>query len=276
MTIRRPVMRYAGGKWKLAPWIISQFPTHQVYVEPFAGAASVLMRKPRVYAEVYNDLSGEVVRVFRVLRDPAQAAELARRVYLTPYARDEFEASYEVDGVEDPIERARLTIFRAFAGHGNCSFVSLERSGFRSNVRRAGSLPVHDWANYPSAIAAFVERLRGVVIENRPALDVIRQYDGQHTLHYVDPPYPHGTRNLERGNAYYAHEMTDDDHRALATVLRSVAGMVVISGYPCDLYDVELYPDWTRVTRAAHADGARDRVEVLWLSPGCERQMVML
>src|SRR3990167_11343170 len=103
----RPVMRYHGGKWRLAPWVIEHFPEHRVYTEAFGGGASVLMRKPRSYAEVYNDLDGEIVNVFRVLRDPSQARELERLLRLTPFARSEFETSYITDG--DPLEQARRT-----------------------------------------------------------------------------------------------------------------------------------------------------------------------
>lgn len=100
--VTRPVLRYHGGKWRLAPWIIQHFPPHRTYVEPYGGAASVLMRKPRSYAEVYNDLDGEVCSLFRVLREPASAVELRRLVALTPFARDEFALSYVPS--PDPIE----------------------------------------------------------------------------------------------------------------------------------------------------------------------------
>lgn len=254
----RPVLRYHGGKWRLAPWIIQHFPPHRVYVEPFGGAASVLMRKPRSYAEVYNDLDGEIVNLFRVLRSD-RADELVRLLRLTPFARAEFVLSYEPD--DDPVEQARRTVVRSFMGFG--SNAHNQATGFRSNTNRSHTTPAHDWRNYPDAMETMVERLRGVVIENRDAREVIAQHDSPETLHYVDPPYPFGTRN--RGPDY-AYEMSDDDHRALADVLRSVHGMVVLSGYACDLYDVELYPDWHRVEKAALADGARKRTEVLWLN----------
>lgn len=259
-TVTRPVLRYFGGKWRIAPWIISHFPAHRIYTEAFGGAASVLLRKPRVYAEIYNDLDGEVVNLFRVLRNPAQARELLRQVHLTPYSRHEYTESYIL--ADDPVEQARRTLLRAFAGYGSNAVHRM--TGFRGNVTRTGTIPAHDWAGWPKAAEAVVERLRGVIVESEPAITVLQRYDGEQTLHYVDPPYPTGTRG-ESGR--YRFEMTDAEHRDLAQVLHSLKGMVLVSGYPCDLYDQELYPDWHRVSRDAHADGARARTEVLWISP---------
>jgi DNA adenine methylase len=267
----RPVLRYHGGKWRLAPWIIRHFPPHRTYVEPFGGAGSVLMRKPRSYSEVYNDQWGDVVNVFRVLRDEASAARLAALLHLTPFARAEFEAPWPEE--VDQVERARRTIFRSLAGFGSASTNGKYSTGFRSNSNRSHTTPAHDWANYPAHVPAFTERFRGVVIEQRPALRVIEQHDGPEVLIYCDPPYPLSTRNVARGNARYACEMTDSDHRELAARLHQVEGMVVISGYPCELYDRELYPDWERITKVALADGARRRTEVLWLNPACSRAL---
>lgn len=260
----RPVMRYHGGKWKLAPWIISHFPKHRIYTESFGGAGSVLLRKPRCYGEVYNDLDGEVVNLFRVLRDWETADELAWQIALTPFARDEFVQSYLV--ASGPVEQARRTLVRSFMGFGSNSHN--RETGFRSNTSRSYTTPAHDWQHFPAQVPAIVERLRGVVIENRPAAEVIRQHDSPETLHYVDPPYVHETRGQNMGENY-RHEMTDDQHRELATLLHSVRGMVVLSGYPCPLYD-ELYADWKRVERKAFADGARERVECLWINPAAQ------
>lgn len=264
----RPVLRYHGGKWKLAKWIISHFPAHRVYVEPFGGGGSVLIQKPRSYAEVYNDRWDTVVNVFRVLRDPVKACELERLLRLTPYARTEFEASY-FEASDNDIERARKTVLRSFCGFGSASTNGDFVTGFRANSNKSGTTPAHDWVNWPAEIQFFVARLRGVVIENKDAAEVIRQQDSPRTLHYLDPPYPHATRNMDRGNAAYKFEMTDDDHRRLASEIRILQGMVVISGYASPLYDAELFPDWQRVERVALADGARERTEVLWLSPNC-------
>lgn len=276
MKPTRPVLRYHGGKWKLAPWIVSNFPPHRVYVEPYGGAASVLIRKPRSYAEVYNDLDGEIVNLFRVLRDPEMSAELARQLHLTPFSRDEFTEAYAP--IKEPIEQARRTVTKGCMGFGSAA-VTLPTAtsagggfkpttGFRANSNRSGTTPARDWANYPPIIAGFAERLRGCVIENRDALECMAQHDSPVTLHYVDPPYVHSTR---RGREWrhcrsYRHEMSDADHERLAEFLHGVKGMVVLSGYPCELYD-RLYAGWQRITKAAHADGARDRIECLWLNP---------
>ena len=264
--VQRPPMRYHGGKWILAPWIVEHFPRHRVYVEPFGGGASVLMRKVRSYAEVYNDAWGDVVNVFQVLRDHGQ--ELAELLHLTPFARDEFERTSEP--TDDPIEQARRTIFRSMAGFGSAAVNGKYATGFRANSNRSGTTPARDWFNYPDHVVSFTERLRGVVIENRDAWEVMQAHDGLETLHYVDPPYVHDTRNMARGNAAYEVEMTDEQHIELLSNLRTLDGMVVLSGYRSDLYDGRLR-DWTRVDRAAKADGSRDRVESLWLNPAASQ-----
>ena len=252
----RPVLRWHGGKWMLAPWIISHMPTHRIYVEPFGGAASVLMRKPRSYAEVYNDLDDEVVNLFRVLRSD-DAGRLINDLALTPFSDVEFFAAY--DAVDCPVERARRTVVRSFMGFGSNGVH--QKTGFRSNSNRSGTTPARDWVNYPNALASIVERLRGVVILNRDAREVMQEHDGPDTLHYVDPPYVMATRADTRAD--YAHEMNDCDHDDLLSFLRTLRGKVMLSGYPHPQYD-EALSDWTRIERAALADGARKRVEVLW------------
>lgn len=247
------------------------FPPHRVYVEPFGGAASVLLRKPRSYAEVYNDLDDEVVNLFRVLRSPIRAERLRQRVALTAFARAEFKASYR--NTTDPVERARRTIVRAFMGFGSASMNRMHITGFRFNANRSGTTPAQDWASWPEQVPLFVERLRGVVVEQRPAIEVIRQFDGRDTLVYCDPPYVPETRsslkhkNGNRGH-YYRCDMTVADHEHLANALHRLSGMVVLSGYASDLYE-RLFPHWVRHERVHMADGARRRVEVVWLNPAC-------
>jgi DNA adenine methylase len=259
----RPLLRWFGGKWRLAPWIISHFPEHRVYVEPFGGGGAVLLRKTRCYAEVWNDLDGEVVNLFGVLRSD-DANRLIDQLRLTPFAEDEFMRAYE--RTDEPVERARRLIIRSFMGFGGnaCQF---QKTGFRAYSYRSGTTPAHDWKHYPAALAAIVERLEGVVIASKDAVAVMAQHDGPGTLHYVDPPYVHATRSRPEAHCY-AHEMDDAAHAALLERLRGLTGFVVLSGYPSPAYDAALH-DWHRVEREALADGAQKRTEVLWLNPRC-------
>jgi len=273
MTPTRPILRYHGGKWKLAPWIISHFPQHAAYVEPYGGGASVLLQKPRSIAEVYNDLDGEIVNLFRVARD--RGDELTRAVELSPYSRADFHDSFIP--ADDPVEQARRTLIRSYMGFGgNLTRPNRDqtpqRTGFRDYSRKErGPVPATDWRRWPGELPNIIDRLRGVVIENREALDVIRVHDGPEALHYIDPPYVHSTRGFDACGTHraYRHELTDDDHRELAGLLQEADGMVVVSGYACDLYDRELYTDWQRHERPHRADGARPRTEVLWLNQAC-------
>ena len=268
-AVTRPVLRWHGGKWLLAPWIIDHFPEHQIYVEGFGGAASVLLRKPRCYSEVYNDLDYEAVTLFRVLRDPERASELQLALSLTPYSRVEFEASYKPGAGE--IEIARCLVVRSLMSFGSDGHNTAVKTGFRANASRSGTTPAHDWMHYPQAIPLFVERLRGVTIESRDALKVMQQQDGPDTLHYVDPPYMPATRSQKRRRGKkryhaYKHEMDEEDHLRLLEGLLALEGMVVVSGYPSALYN-SILKGWQRVRRAALADGARKRTEVLWINP---------
>lgn len=261
----RPMLRYHGGKWKLAPWILRHLPAHRVYVEPFGGGGSVLLRKPRSYSEVYNDLDGEICNLFRVARDHGE--ELARALELTPFAREEFCVGYEA--ACEPVEQARRTLIRSYMGFGSAG-ASGQVTGFRANSNRSGTTPAHDWMNYPDCLRLTIQRLRGVVIENKDAMACMLQHDGDQTVHYVDPPYVHSTRNVRDRSPAYRHELDDEQHKALASGLKSLKGKVVVSGYRCDLYNA-LFAGWQRIDQAAYADGAKARVESLWLSPNCDQ-----
>jgi DNA adenine methylase len=268
-TPTRPMLRYHGGKWRLAPWILDFFPRHQCYVEPYGGGASVLLQKERSYAEVYNDLDAEITNLFKVARERKE--ELVWAVGLTPYSRDEFKLSLKP--FADELEQARRTLVRSHMGFGSGA-ASGERTGFRGSAARSYTTPADDWANFPDALRHVIERLQGIYIENRPAIKVIQQHDTPTTLHYVDPPYPLSTRKLVGRSQVYRHEMTDNEHRDLATVLHSVQGYVALSGYASDLYSKELYADWDCFQRAAWADGAKQRTEYLWLNPACTQALI--
>jgi DNA adenine methylase len=259
MTPTRPILRYHGAKWRITPWLLEFFPSHKVYVEPFGGGASVLLRKPRSFTEIYNELDWELYSLFKVLRDPAQSARLREALEYTPYSRAEYEAAYEP--TECPVEQARRTLIKTW--FGTFSKGLMNKSGFDTRVNGDGFCSrVGTFVKLPDLIEAYRERLAGVVIENTDALQLIPRMDAGHTLFYVDPPYTMDSRS----GRYYRHEMTNDDHRRLAEVLHRCKGMVIISGYPSPLYD-DLYGDWHCEECAANTDGAHARTEVIWINP---------
>ena len=270
MTPTRPALRYHGGKWRIAPWILQYFPKHECYVEPFGGAASVLLQKPRSYAEVYNDLDGKVVNFFKVLRNPVTRKNLIDALEHTPYAREEFEeAKIESD---DPVECARRLAIRAWMGFGSAG-ATKGSTGFRTYTKKMFSLAMQTWADYPSCLDAIGERFRGVLIENKPALDLIRQHDGDHTLFYVDPPYIFNTRfNGADKRRIYRHEMDDSEHVKLLELMNQVKGFVVLSGYESDVY-LNLLKGWdihkTQTRISAHV-GTSIKTECLWINPACQ------
>jgi DNA adenine methylase len=268
MTPSRPALRYHGAKWNLAPWVISHFPPHESYVEPFGGSAAVLLQKTRSALETYNDLDGEVVTFFQVLREQTEA--LVRLIELTPWARAEYALSYEP--TDDPLERARRFFVHAWMSIGGTSRQSAWTSGWRYiktvNARWKG--PAETWCMLDH-LYDVANRLKGVQFECRDALEILPRYDGARTLFYCDPPYVFSTRSGHAGRMY-AHEFQDEQHVRLAEVLGDLQGMVVLSGYPSGLY-AELYEqrDWVRVNTEAKVNGGRGdgkRIESLWLNAG--------
>jgi DNA adenine methylase len=278
--ISRSVLRYHGGKFRLAPKLIEIFPAHRTYTEAFGGAASVLMQKPRCRAEIYNDLDGEVVNVFRVLQNKSKAARLERLLRVTPFARSEFELSYK--HARSNVERARRTIIRSFMGFGSDSVSrtkailagldrgirSTMRTGFRRYANDHGITPATDWRHFSNCIDAFTDRLQGVTIENCDACKLLVSTDSADTLHYVDPPYPFAQRSGD--DHRYRHEMEDEDHRALAAILKRLKGMVIVSSYPGGLY-AELFRDWRSIEWTGGQfcsanSNSQKRTECVWLN----------
>lgn len=269
----RPVLRWHGGKWRLADWLVARFPPHRVYVEPFAGAASVLLRKPPAAVEVLNDRHRRLVNLFRLLRDPDQAARLADLVRLTPYAEIEYRAGREP--AADPLEDARRLRVLSWQSHGSngASGTGTGRArltGWRRGDRGGHSNSAREWATLWAQVVAWADRRRGVFIECADALAVIRRWDGPDVLFYCDPPYPRATRTARNGG--YAHEFSDADHAALAAALHGIRGMAVVSGYPCPLYEA-LYGDWSRRAKRTLADAGAWRTEALWLNPAAARRL---
>lgn len=265
--IHRPPLKYFGGKWRLAPWIISHFPPHQAYVEPFGGSAAVLLRKNPSPFEVYNDIDGEVVNFFKMLREKTE--ELIREIELTPWSREEQRLSFEE--CNDPIERARRFYVRSWQTHGGprTQWSSGWRYHYRINASSKPPNSVRHW-NDMSNLWKTVERIKNVQIECDDAFSVIGRFDGDETLFYVDPPYLPETRSKKWRDKAYKYEMTTEEHTRLAEALRSVKGMVVLSGYPSDKYK-DMFPEWEVRQKTSLADKAIITQECLWLSPSVSR-----
>lgn len=270
--VTRPALRYHGGKFRLAKWVMQFFPPHRIYTEAFGGAAGVLLQKPRCHGEVYNDLDGNVVAFFRCLQQPALRDQLVQAITLTPYARAEFELAWEP--TDDLVERARRTAIRAQMGFGSAG-ATKGSTGLRTDTMRRYSTAQMDWAAYPPVLLDVAERFQQVLIENRPAVDVLRQHDSPETLHFVDPPYVHSTREMRGANGCYRHEMADDEHAQMLLDLGELSGMVVLSGYGSDLYAGAL-PGWISHQTKARISAGRGtaiRTEVVWLNPACSKAL---
>ena len=270
--ISHPVIRYHGGKWRMANWIISHFPPHRCYVEPFGGAASVLLRKPVSDAEVYNDLDQDVVNLFRVLRHPEKSQRLIEACALTPYARDEFYSAY--DETDDPVEQARRLVVRATMGFGSAG-ATKGKTGFRLDTKRNSATAQKIWARSPENLVSVAKRFSGVLVENRDAIQCMQDHDTATTLHFVDPPYVHETRSKVRQNAAYRHELSNSDHQRLLAALKDLSGMVIVCGYQTDLYDSAL-AGWHKVTRTTAANGhsgSVQRTECLWINKAAHQHL---
>jgi len=267
----KPPLPYFGGKTTLAPLIAALLPDHRHYVEPFAGSLAVLLAKPPSPHETVNDLDAALMTFWRVLRD--QPEDLQRVCALTPHSRAEQQAAYQLpDGVGD-LEVARRVWVQLTQGRAG----TRRRTGWRHYVaphRSSTSLPGY-LDGYIARIAAAAERLHRVSLESMPALDLIGKY-GAHpdVLLYVDPPYLGATRG--RSWDGYPHEMrTEAQHRQLAQALHTAGAAVVLSGYPSDLYDRQLYPDWRRIAMPASTGQGgtwANRTEVLWSNRSLQTQ----
>lgn len=270
-----------GGKYSHLDWLLPLLPKTIHYCEPFGGSAAVLLNRAPSPVETYNDIDGEVVNFFRVLRD--QQAELIKAIGLTPFSREEFRIATEgsTDGISD-LERARRFFVRARQVRtGLAQTASIGRWAHCKLTSRAGMAgAVSRWLGSVEGLSEIVQRLLRVQIENASAVEVIQRYDSPETLFYCDPPYPHDSRSDVNA---YGFEMTDEEHRALAEVLHDVQGKVAISSYHCNLMD-DLYSDWDYIESApkkAHSTNTRsdnikqDRIEVLWVNYEIPKQGVI-
>lgn len=252
-----------GGKFNHLNWLLPLLPQTTHYCEPFAGSAAVLLNREPSPVETYNDIDGEVVNFFRVLRD--QQEDLIRAIGLTPFSREELRIAVEepIDDLSE-LERARRFFVRARQVRtGLAQTASAGRWAHCKLTSRAGMAgAVSRWLGSVEGLSEIVQRLLRVQIENATAIEVIQRYDSEETLFYCDPPYPHDSR----GDIHaYGYEMTDNDHRELAKVLTNLKGKVALSGYRCELLD-KLYKDWNCVESPSKQclSVKQPRTEILW------------
>ncbi len=258
--MERPFIRYYGGKFRIAAWVISLLPEHSCYVEPFGGGAAVLLQKPRSYAEVYNDIDGQIVNLFRVCQDDVLRQQLIEKLKFTPYSRDEFKVAQEI--CDDPVESARRTLILSHMGHGS-SGLKKRCTGFRGDVSRPIDIRslTSRWGKYPVQLEQVAERLQGVLIENVSWERIIEKQDGIDTLFNCDPPYEFNQRTSKEN--VYNHEFSSADHEKLAATLLKVKGMVVLSGYPGGIYD-DL--GWKAFDCKARTLRNAERTERIWMN----------
>ena len=259
----KPPFPYYGGKLTLASRIASLLPEHDHYVEPCAGSLAVLLAKPASMMETVNDLDLELVTFWRILR--TRADELLEQCALSPHARSDYEAIRDQAlAPADDLEVARRIWVQLTQGRSGTRRPN-ERTGWRFVIAPGYGMSMPDLMNsYLSRFPPAVARLRQVSLECRPVIDLVRDYGSEpRALIYVDPPYVRSART----SSGYRHEMTDADHRQLAGTLRDARATVVVSGYPSDLYDLDLLPDWVRTDLTGHTTqggAGKSTVERLW------------
>lgn len=242
MSYKSPI-NWFGGKYYMANDIIKLFPKHKVYVEVFGGAGHILFKKEPSVIEVYNDIDSGLYLFFKILRDENKANLLKQKLDLTPYSREEFYHCRDTwRDEQDDIKKVRkwyVTAMQSFS----TNFSTWSHS--KSKSRRGMSQAVSQWLgkiedNLPKA----VERLKVVQIENMDYKDLLKKYDGEDTLFYLDPPYIHKTRKM---TYQYAHEMEDEQHEEMIDILLHIKGKAILSGYDNEIYNKLLNNGWKRV-----------------------------
>ncbi len=236
----------------MAKDIIELFPIHKIYCEVFGGAGHILFRKKPSDIEIYNDINYGLYLFFKTLRDKDKAIKLKNKLDLTPYSRQEFYNCRDTWKDEtDEIEKVRkwyVTSMQSFSNHMQTW------SYTKSKSRRGMSQAVSQWLgkieeNLPDAI----ERLKTVQIENLDYKDLIKKYDSENTLFYLDPPYIHDTRKLKDG---YEHEMTNAQHEDLIDILIHIKGKAILSGYNHEIYNKLLKNGWQQILLGEYAKRA--------------------
>lgn len=282
MKLTQP-LKWHGGKHYLAPWIISHFPEHTHYVEPFFGGGSVLLQKPAEFieghSEVVNDLNGELVCFWQVLQDDSLFKEFSKLIDVVPFSEEAFDNAAKHLKTLDPANYSLKlgpyeTVIRAasFFVRNRQSRQGLMKdfaTMSRTRTRRGMNEQVSSWLTAIERLPEIHARLKRVVIFNKDAIELIKQQDGPKTLFYLDPPYLHETRVTKSD---YQHEMCYGDHEDLLELLGHIKGKFILSGYRSKLYDDWEY-DWDfkrvekQIDNKASSKKSKDqKTECLWMN----------
>lgn len=261
----KPPFGYYGAKQRISSRIVASLPPHNAWVEAFCGSAAITLAKPPAPIEVINDLDGQIVNLFKQLRENSEA--LCRAIALTPYAREEFQNARNPRPIKDPFEKARqflvatMMTVNATVGSQSCGF-----SYSQSYARNSREARVNRWYNLPERLAAVVERLRNVRIEKRDARKLVDMFANRPaTLIYLDPPY-----FVKRSHGYVIDAKDEAFHRDLLNTCCKSSAMILISGYDNYLYRMMLTEKagWKRVDIQTHTRDTTGkdyaRTEVLW------------
>lgn len=263
----RPAFGYYGAKWRISRQIIDLLPPHNAWVEGFCGSAALTLAKTPVPIEVINDADDEIVNLFRQLRN--NSTRLCRAVALTPYSRAEFEIARQRETGLSSLERARRFLVASMMTVNGV--YATTRSGFsfsQSFARSDREARVNRWYNLPERLERVVERLRGIRIENRNAIEIVRMFENRPaTLMYLDPPY-----FVKREHKYVIDANCVDFHTELLERCQRSRCMILISAYQNDLYSKLLTRSkgWqsrkikTRTRDTTGKDFAR--TELLWMN----------
>jgi DNA adenine methylase len=256
------VLKYPGSKWSTAKWIISNFPANyekMTYLEPYFGSGAVFFNKKRSVIETINDLDGNVVNLFKVIRENPE--ELSRLIEFTPWSREEYRRSYEMAG--ESLEDARRFLVRMWQAIGA---KSSDSTGWRNNIKGNNGNLNQFALRLPGNILEVSSRLKHtrqslVQIENQPALQLIHRHRQKNVLIYLDPPYVRSTRS----GRIYKHEMTDDDQVALLQEIKGHPGLIIISGYDNDLYN-NILEGWKKFKYKVLTEAGNSAVETIWMN----------
>lgn len=265
----RSPLKYHGGKFYLAPWIVSLMPLHHVYVEAYAGGGSVLFRKPPSPVEVINDIDPRLVNFWRVLADPKLFPEFQCQVAPLRTSQSLWEQSRDLLATGNGSEVDRAVAYFVFCRQSRSGQM---QDFLTPSVRPRRGMDEHlsGWLTAIDNLPAVHARLQGAKIYNRPAIEVIREYDGPGVLFYLDPSYLACTRTAK---SVYTFEMSMAQHAELLRVLLTVKGTVMLSGYDNPLYHLNLTPrrGWRMLEKQStlHSGGGktkRKKTECLWLN----------